>query len=117
MWWEAKIGARKDVVLELADGLSVYALQHVDLEDRMAWNLEEQWEAIRSRAKNLIGCGFAENNQEEGDSSVPEPSATMFLNLRDLQVLVDDEDEGGDDEGDDDDDEEGVEDNEDLTNN
>ncbi|EIM90992.1 uncharacterized protein STEHIDRAFT_44851, partial [Stereum hirsutum FP-91666 SS1] len=48
-WWERQAGARKEVAPELADGLSVYALEHADLEDRMARNLTERWGVIRSR--------------------------------------------------------------------
>lgn len=105
-WWESQSAIRKDVSPELADGLSVYALEHADLESRMERDLESRWEAIRSRARALMDSNFEEKTGDDTGSdsaTLPPQPETVFLNLRDLQVLVDDEGEDEEVEVDEDD--------------
>lgn len=100
-WWRAQATARSDLSAELQDGVRAYALEHADLEDRFAFDLERRWEVVRRRAKSFMDSGFdvdADFDIRGGEPSSsttppPEPSQTVTLNLRELDELDADNDD------------------------
>lgn len=90
----------------MKDGIQAYALEHADLEERFALDLERRWDVARRRAKTFMDSGFEFDldNGPNGDDNPtvdpdhanppPRPADTVTLNLRELDALdiSDDED-------------------------
>lgn len=100
-WWRSQATERTDVPAELKDGIQAYAMEHADLEERFALDLERRWDVVRRRARSFMDSGFDLDDDVDGDDGPsasthgpPRPAETVTLNLRELDALdiSDDED-------------------------
>lgn len=83
--------------------MAAYALEHADLEERFALDLERRWDVIGRRAREFIDSGFSVDAAEAGGEQVvddgqgggpAQAAETVTLNLRELDAIdySDDED-------------------------
>lgn len=53
-WWMQQVGARKDILPQLEEGLCAYAAEQADMEGRIRLSWGTKWGAVRELAQPII---------------------------------------------------------------
>jgi hypothetical protein len=71
-WWKLRMQGRTGVSVHVAEGMSAYALEQSEAEERRAMRWATQWSAIRGRAQSILKTQASNNDEDDWPDLVVE---------------------------------------------